>query len=185
MKNIKVFSFPQDFLLIIVCILVLFLVYLNVNLGLSIFISLLAITIFILWVVLRLSQYHNIQQAIKIIKLLEIQVLESTEIIQQIHVYLNNDLRICISNIIINNEWFNDILILRTYLTELELRQVIDLMYHFDSLQKNYNYWTESGDKNLQSILKTNISPGNSDLIDEVNAVRTMIIKLKSDFSIN
>ena len=185
MNGLKLFYFPQDILLVIVGFLILSMFNMNENLALSIFVSLTTVTLIILWLFLRIRKYNDLQQSIKVINLLEIQVLESTEIIQQIHLYLNNNLRICISNIIINNQWFNDILILRDYLTELELRQIIDLMYHFDSLQKNYNHWTETGDENLKSILKTNISPSNSDLIDEVNSVRNMVIKLKTDFSIN
>jgi len=58
-------------------------------------------------------------------------------------------------------------------------------MYHFDSLQKNYGHWTTTGDENLKNILKSNISPSNSDLIDEINSVRDIVIRLKSSFNLS
>jgi len=185
MRINKLVSFPQDFILILTSLLLVSSMNNNANLALTIFFSLTSVILFTLWVYLRIKKHKDFQFTIKVLKLLEIQVLESSEIIQQIHLYLNNDLKICISNIIINNDWFNDILSLSHYLTEHELRQIIDLMYHFDSLQKNYNQWTTVGDENLKNILKSNISPSNSDLIDEVNTVRDIIIKLKSSFNLN
>jgi hypothetical protein len=185
MSNIKFFSFPEDIIFIFVCLIALVLFNVNLNLSLSIFFSLIAVVLFALWIYIKLKRYKETEQAIRIVKLLEIQVLESTEIIQQMFLYLSNNLRICTSNIIINNEWFDHLLILRNSLTEGELRQIIDLMYHFDSLQKNYNHWTNIGDETLRDILKSNLSPGTSELVDEVNYVRNIVIKLKSNFSIN
>lgn len=181
----KLVSFPQDILLIIITMILFANINLSNNLALTIFSSLTAVVIFILWLYLRVKRHKDFQFTIKILKLLEIQVLESSEIIQQIHLYLSKDLKICISNIIINNDWFNDILTLRNYLSEHELRQIIDLMYHFDSLQKNYGHWTTTGDENLKNILKSNISPSNSDLIDEINSVRDIVIRLKSSFNLS
>jgi hypothetical protein len=185
MSIMKFFSFPEDILFILICFIVLLLLNMNFNLALSLFFSLTAVVLLILWICLKLKKFKETEQAIRIVKLLEIQVLESTEIIQQMFLYLNNNLKISTSNIIINNEWFDHILILRNSLTEGELRQIIDLMYHFDSLQKNYNHWSNIGDDSLRDILKSNLSPGTSELVDEVNSVRNIVIKLKSKFSIS
>jgi hypothetical protein len=185
MSNMKFFSFKQDILFILMSLLVLVLFNTELNIALSIFFSLASIVLFTFWLFLKYKKYKETQQAIRIVKLLEIQVLESTEIIQQMYLYLNNNLRICTSNIIINNEWFDHLLILRKNLTEGELRQIIDLMYHFDSLQKNYNHWINISDDTVRDILKSNLSPGTSELVDEVNSVRNIVVKLKSYFSIN
>ncbi|MEG0773461.1 hypothetical protein [Clostridium sp.] len=185
MSNIKFFYFPQDILLFLVSFIALLLFKMNLNLALSIFFSLAAVVLFTLWIFLKLKRFKETEESIRIVKLLEIQVLESTEIIQQMFLYLNNNLKISTSNIIINNEWFDHILILRKSLTEGELRQIIDLMYHFDSLQKNYNHWANVGDDTLRDILKSNLSPGTSELVDEVNSVRNIVIKLKLNLFIN